>query len=229
MHHSDRVHLVHMGDSITEGQYISPSVRWTSLIERRLAERWDQNRFVTFNRGISGETTRMGLERFPTDVQNLRPDVMTLQFGMNDCNCWETDGGVPRVSEAAFSANMTEMISRARVFGAKQIVLATNHCSLRRYEMTSGEVYEAANARYSELSRTVARQAGVELCDIRIPFEQFDDAELDRLLLPYPDHLHLSIEGNELYADLIWPQIEAAMATFLDGGPSPEIETGVTS
>ncbi len=228
MHHTARVHLVHMGDSITEGQYIDPSVRWTSLIERRLAEKWGQNRFVSFNRGISGETTRMGLERFPTDVQNLRPDVMTLQFGSNDCNCWETDGGVPRVSAAAFSANMTEMIHRARVFGAKRIVMATNHCTLRGYSMTSGEVYEEANARYSELSRAVARENNVELCDIRASFEEFDDGELGRLLLPYPDHLHLSIEGNEVYAEIIWPYVEAAMAEFLDSETRRETETGAT-
>ena len=63
------LHIVHMGDSITEGQYIDPSVRWTSLIARRLATRFGEDRFVSINRGVSGETTRMGLERYPRDVQ----------------------------------------------------------------------------------------------------------------------------------------------------------------
>ena len=49
-------------------------------------------------------------------MQELEPDVMTLQFGLNDCNCWETDRGLPRVSEEAFRANLIEMIERARLF-----------------------------------------------------------------------------------------------------------------
>ena len=205
--HSQQVHLVHMGDSITEGQYVDTSVRWSALVERLVAERWDPDSVISFNRGVSGETTRMGLERFPTDVQALRPDVMTLQYGMNDCNCWETDGGVPRVSEAAFAANLTEMIQRARAFGAVQIVLATNHPSLRRRAMMSGERYDDANARYSQILREVAADAGVALCDVRAAFEHFSDAELGQLLMPYPDQLHLSVEGNALYAELIWPYV----------------------
>src|ERR1044072_1891775 len=112
------LHVVHMGDSITEGQYIDPSVRWTSLIARRLAERFGEDRFVSVNSGISGETTRLGLERYPRDVQERQTGLLTIQFGLNDCNCWETDHGVPRVSEAAFTANLIEMIERGRVFGA---------------------------------------------------------------------------------------------------------------
>jgi lysophospholipase L1-like esterase len=210
------VRVVHMGDSITEGQYIDPNVRWTSLIARRLADQYGEDRFISINSGISGETTRMGLERFPRDVQEYEPDLMTLQFGLNDCNCWETDRGLPRVSEAAFVANLTEMIARARTFGAERIIMATNHRTLRQWLLLpSGEVYEEANARYSELLRGVARATGVTLCDIRPAFERFSDGELERLLLPRPDHLHLSPEGNEVYADVIWPYINEAMEDLL--------------
>ena len=217
------LHVVHMGDSITEGQYIDPSVRWTSLIARRLAERFGEDRFVSVNRGISGETTRMGLERYPRDVQEAQPDLLTIQFGLNDCNCWETDRGVPRVSEAAFVANLIEMIDRGRVFGASHIILATNHRTLRRNVLPSGAVFEDRNAHYSELSRQVAAETGVVLCDIRVAFEPFSDEELDRLLLPYPDHLHLSPAGNEVYAEAIWPFIERGMETIIDAKRDTEV------
>jgi lysophospholipase L1-like esterase len=217
------LHVVHMGDSITEGQYIDPSVRWTSLIARRLAERFGEDRFVSVNSGVSGETTRMGLERYPRDVQERQPDLLTIQFGLNDCNCWETDHGVPRVSEAAFVANLIEMIERGRVFGASHIILATNHCTLRRNVLPSGDVFEDRNAHYSELSRQVAEETGVVLCDIRLAFEPFSDEELDRLLLPYPDHLHLSPAGNEVYAEAIWPYIERGMETIMDTKRDTEV------
>ena len=200
-----------MGDSITFGQYIDPAARWTAIVESRLRDALPDIEILSFNRGISGETTRMGLERFPADVQAARPDVMTLQFGLNDCNCWQTDEGLPRVSEAGFAANLVEMVDRARRFGAREIVMATNHRTLRRDTLPSGEVYEDANERYSEILRGVAGEAGCALCDIRAVFEPFTDDELARMLLPAPDLLHLSEEGNAVYAEAVYPIIEAAV------------------
>ena len=210
--------VVHMGDSITFGQYLDPSLRWTTLIEDHLNDSFgDGVEIRAFNRGISGETTRMGLERFPRDVQDLRPEVMTLQFGLNDCNCWMSDDGLPRVSEAAFRANLVEMIERARRFGARAIVLATNHRTLRRDVLPSGEVYEDANERYSEIARDAADVTGVDLCDIRAAFDPFDDEKLAAMLLPAPDLLHLSEEGNAVYAEAIWPYVRRATAAALEG------------
>lgn len=211
--------VVYMGDSITFGQYLDPSLRWTTLVEARLSEAFgDEVEIRGFNRGISGETTRMGLERFPRDVQEVRPDVMTLQFGLNDCNCWVTDAGLPRVSETAFRANLVEMIERARRFGAKAIVLSTNHRTLRRDVLPSGEVYEDANGRYSEIARDVAEETGVDLCDIQVAFEAFDDERLSAMLLPAPDLLHLSEQGNAVYAETIWPHVERAASVAVGEG-----------
>jgi lysophospholipase L1-like esterase len=205
------VTIVHMGDSITYGQYVDSASRWTSLVGERLRGSFPELRIKSVNRGISGETTRMGLERFPADVQESAPDVMTLQFGLNDCNCWETDRGLPRVSERAFTANLTEMVTRARHFGAREIVMQTNHRTLRRAPLPSGEVYEDANARYSELLREVAYETRSALCDIRPIFEPFDDAELEQMLVPAPDLLHLSEAGNAVYADAVYPFVRAAV------------------
>lgn len=212
------VNLVHMGDSITFGQYVETGLRWTSIIADRLTRIYLETpiHINSLNRGISGETTRMGLERFPADVQSANPDIMTLQFGLNDCNCWLSDRGLPRVSEEAFRANLIEMITRARRFGARKIILANNHPTLRHKVMISGERYEDANARYSEISREVAAATEVTFCDIRAAFAPYSAKELNDLLLPYPDHLHLSVEGNRIYAETIWPYIEDAVKAILE-------------
>lgn len=213
------VNLVHMGDSITAGQYIDPRLRWTTLVENRLSARYSGTaiKVNALNCGVSGETTRMGLERFPAAVQEAHPDVLTLQYGLNDCNYWATDRGVPRVSEQAFKANLTEMIARVKRFGAKETILATNHVTLRRTPMINGEHYEEANARYSELVRSVSAETGVTLCDIRKVFDSYTEAELEGLLLPYPDHLHLSVDGNQVYADAIGHLIEDAIEAIIMG------------
>jgi len=205
--------IVFMGDSITAGQYVDPSLRWTSLVGDSILRGHLSTpvNFNLLNRGISGETTRQGLERFPADVQQQRPDIMTLQFGLNDCNCWVTDGGLPRVSEAAYRANLIEMIARAQHFGTRSIILVTNHPTLRHKVLLSGESLEVRRQRYNDCVREVAACTGVELCDIEEAFAPHD-SQLADMLLPYPDQLHLSATGHRLYAGHIQPYIELAIA-----------------
>jgi lysophospholipase L1-like esterase len=211
------VTIVFMGDSITFGQYVYPELRWTSLVGNALIADYLRTpvNFHILNRGVSGETTRQGLERFPADVQQHRPDIMTLQFGLNDCNCWVTDGGLPRVSEAAYRANLIEMIERARRFGASRIILSTNHPTLRHKVLLSGDSLETRRRRYNDNVREVASLTGVELCDVEEGFAHLDDRELARMLLPYPDLLHLSIEGHGLYASCIRSHIERAVTDLI--------------
>src|SRR5688572_14172641 len=216
----DHLTVVFFGDSISEGQYVHHSLRWAEIVSNRLkahyAERLDPERQFHYVHGVSGETTRQGLERFPRQVQQLAPDILTIQFGLNDCNCWDTDRGLPRVSEAAYKANLAEMIDRARQFGTKQIILSTNHPTLRHRPMVSGETLEQRRTKYNEIVRDVARQAGVTLCDIEAAFAFASREQLADLLLPEPDVLHLSAAGHQIYADAITPALIAALQAVLD-------------
>jgi len=216
----DHITLVFFGDSITEGQYVHHSLRWTEVISVRLKEqfanRFDPNRQYHYVHGISGETTRQALERFPRQVQQLAPEVLTIQFGLNDCNCWDTDRGVPRVSEAAYQANLAEMVERARRFGTRQIILSTNHPTLRHRPMISGETLEQRRTKYNEIVRDVARQSQVTLCDIEAAFAFANREQLADLLLPEPDVLHLSASGHKIYADAIMPALTTAVQAVLD-------------
>jgi hypothetical protein len=58
----------------------------------------------------------------------------------------------------------------------------------------------------------VAAEANIELVDVRRAFDAFDDSTLQRLLLPEPDLLHLSEEGHEVYAELVYPFFDQALA-----------------
>jgi len=207
--------IVFMGDSITEGQYVHHSQRWTERVTREIrtfaSDLIDTDQLHFFNRGISGETTRQGLERFPRDVQVLQPNVMTLQFGLNDCNCWDTDRGLPRVSEAAYRANLLEMIARARAFGAAHIILSTNHPTLRHRKLICGQTLEERRVQYNEIVREVAKEANVILCDIEKAFANVDRDQLSTMLLSEPDVLHLSQRGHEKYASAIFVYIAEAV------------------
>jgi len=208
-----------MGDSITEGQYVHHSQRWAEVTSNRLRNKLvaevDPDRQFYYVHGVSGETSRQGLERYPRDVQQFRPDVLTLQFGLNDCNCWDTDQGLARVSQAAYRANLLEMIDRARRFGTEEIILSTNHPTLRFRKLASGKTLEEQRHIYNDIVRDVAKESGVTLCDIARSFERFDQSALTALLLPEPDVLHLSPSGHRIYADAIYGFVERAAANVL--------------
>ena len=190
------------GDSITAGQYVSPEHHWTTLLRRRLANDPEFGP-VQFSVGaVSGDTSRGALERFPHDVQSMHPHVVLIQFGLNDCNRWQTDRGLPRVSEHAFEANLLEMVERARRFGATKVVLSTNHPTLRSTVFDDGTTYQECCVRYNEIIRSTSERAVTDLHDVEKGFAPHE-ASLEELLLPTPDVLHLSIAGHRVYAELL--------------------------
>lgn len=169
--------IVCFGDSIAYGQHLPDrSKAWPSLLTGT----------PVVNAGVPSDTTRLGLERFPADVQMRRPMAVIIQFGHNDANRWATDYNVPRVSKAAYAANLVEMTDRARAFGIVPVL-----CSLtpsRRSVQHEADVEE-----YNEILLGVAEETDTCLVDVR---QKFGDAE--GLLMG--DGLHLTAEGHRVYA-----------------------------
>jgi lysophospholipase L1-like esterase len=205
--------LAFVGDSITAGQFVAPPARWVDIVPEALTRRYLETplNLLHFAEGVSGETTRQGLERFPASVQARQPDIVTIQFGLNDGNCWATDCGLPRVSEAAYRANLMEMIERCRAFEAQHVILSNNHPTLRHKVLLSGRSLEEQRIRYNRILAEVAAEAGATFCDIDAAFRDLQADDLERQLLPYPDGLHLSPEGHMRYAAAIEPALVAAV------------------
>lgn len=210
--------VVFMGDSITEGQYIDPPHRWVDIVSNELTRQYANMPFnvIFLTRGVSGETSRQGLERFPRDVQANYPDVVTLQFGLNDCNYWDTDLGLPRVSEGAYRANLVEMIERCRRFGAQQVILSNNHVTLRHTKLAGGRTLEEQRMLYNAHAKDVARETGAVFCDIESEFAGISQRDLATELLESPDLLHLSRDGHVRYARKIQAYVAAAVSAVVD-------------
>jgi lysophospholipase L1-like esterase len=171
--------IVAIGDSITAGQGLHPASAWPYQIKGHQMRA----------HGVPGDTTRLGLERFPQEVQSVLPTAVVIQFGHNDCNRWETDRGLPRVSTAAFASNLVEMVMRCRTFDAFPLL-----CSLTPSHRSEAHAHDTLY--YDGLVRMVAMETDVPLIDVR---EAFGDDE--GLLLD--DGLHLSIEGHLRYAGTV--------------------------
>ena len=130
------IRVTFFGDSICVGQGVSIHAGWVARIGRqldRIARKYDREILVT-NASVNGSTTRQALERMPYEIQSQNVDVLIIQFGLNDCNYWLTDRGMPRVSPTAFEANLKEIILRGKNFGSKYIFLNSNHPTIRDFE-----------------------------------------------------------------------------------------------
>lgn len=203
------------GDSICVGQGVSPHLTWAvrlaALIDVELAAAG--RRVCVLNPSINGDTTRKALERMAFDIQAGGVDAILIQFGLNDANRWETDRGLSRVSEAAFAANLHEMIARARAFGARPVLVNTNHPTTRdstcfvHYPAT----YEAGNRRYNDIIRRVAAEdGGVVLTDMAEVFARKAASGTPLASLLLDDGLHLSVAGHEVYLEALSSPVLAA-------------------
>ncbi|HZZ79721.1 MAG TPA: SGNH/GDSL hydrolase family protein [Gemmataceae bacterium] len=217
------MHVLFFGDSICNGQGIAIHRGWVTRLSQSLSDLAQArgNNLVVVNASVNGRTTRQALETMAYEVQKAAPEILTIQFGMNDCNIWETDKGHPRVSPLAFEANLLEIIARGRIFGARAIFLNTNHPTGRdQTPLAHCSVnYDTQNRRYNEIIRKVARSAGADVYfnDIEAIFDRTTGRNRERLL-PFlmPDLLHLSEKGHDLYYDSVHALYAKCVHRFLD-------------
>jgi lysophospholipase L1-like esterase len=214
--HKGTVSFYLFGDSICCGQFVSLQQTWATALARDLnASPGLSGRVLLQNAAVNGNTTRQALERMHYDVTSHSPDYVMVQFGMNDCNYWATDNGLPRVSQNAFAANLEEIVERALASGAHHCFLNTNHLSRKgKFDHFDAKTYDQSNLEYNELIRVVFRSLfnngrPVSLIDMENAWKnhlaRFPSKTLERHLLP--DGIHLSVEGHELYKSNLIPKV----------------------
>jgi acyl-CoA thioesterase-1 len=213
------IRLVFFGDSICVGQGVSLHKGWVTRLAAWVEDiARDRNRdIVVVNASVNGNTTRQALERMPYEVQSQGADYLLVQFGLNDCNHWRTDRGLPRVSLRAFEANLDEILQRAFRFGARRAILNTNHPTARTKTPLPGTsvTYEDSSRAYNEAIRAVAGRWAdrVDLNDVESHIRAMvarGETRIEDLL--QLDGLHLSVRGHELYFSLVRPLLERVLA-----------------
>lgn len=216
----DPIRVTFFGDSICVGQGVSIYRGWVTRIARdldELSQMIGRETLVT-NASVNGRTTRQALEDMPYSVQSAGVDLLIVQFGLNDCNYWASDKGVPRVSGPAFAANLAEIMARGCTFGAKKIFLNTNHPTIRGKDILPGTsiTYENSNAEYNCIIRNLAKKAGSEVVfhDIEAIFNKRVQNGIDLATLLLKDGLHLSTAGHEIYYETMAPAVIRAVQEF---------------
>lgn len=172
--------LYFFGDSICFGQYVSPHKTWVHLLSRQFSN------ILIQNPSVNGDITRTALDRIHHDVLSHKPDMVYIQFGLNDCNIWDTDKGVCRVTRNMFKSNLEEMVIRCKSFDINTIFMATNHAT-----NTINSDYNKRNQDYNNIIREVSYNNCL-LFDIEKVW--YNDGSL-----LMNDGVHLSEDGHIFY------------------------------
>ncbi len=188
--------IAFLGDSITQGGAGKNGYVW--LIEESLKERQAGKKIELVKAGISGHKVPDLQKRLDKDVISKKPSIVFIYIGINDV--WHSQSG-KGTSKADYEAGLHDIIKRIKDAGAI-VVLAT--------PSVIGEKHDGSNAmdtmleEYAGISRKVAKEDGVLLCDLRKAFietlKEKNKENKDRGILT-PDTVHLNNEGNKLVAD----------------------------
>jgi lysophospholipase L1-like esterase len=182
-----------LGDSICYGQYISVEKTWVYKFADWLntESEYSTRNYTILNSSIIGNTTRDSLNRAYHEVFMRYPKVVYIQYGLNDCNQWDTENGLNRVMPKTFEANLEELIIRTKSAGALPII-GTNHCSNKNID------YDIRNSQYNNIIRTVANYNNIQCIDHESVWKTVDHV---KFLLD--DGIHLNECGHDLYFETI--------------------------
>jgi len=112
----DKVVIVAFGDSITAGYAVRRGfpVFWRGALN----EKYPQAEFHLFNEGVSGDTTHDGLSRLEYAVLAHNPDLVTINFGINDA--------AYGIGLEEFRENFAEMVDRIVSHCHREVLLLSS-------------------------------------------------------------------------------------------------------
>jgi lysophospholipase L1-like esterase len=187
--------IVFLGDSITQAGVGAKG--YITLIRKALRDKADVG---IIGAGISGNKVPDLQRRLEKDVLAKKPTIVFIYIGINDVWHGEKDPA-NGTSKEKFEAGLKDVIGRITAAGAK-VILCTPTVIGEKNDGTNN--LDAKLDEYAEISRAVAKELNVPLCDLRKEFQNYlkknnpDNKEKGILT---SDRVHLNDEGNQRVAE----------------------------
>ena len=165
--------IVCFGDSITAGYAVRRG--FPSFLLESLRQRFPDSKIEMINSGISGDTSQDGLSRLDWAVLSYEPDLVTINFGINDC--------VLGLSLEEFEMNLVVMVRRIRAGPDSEILLLSS-------QPLESPPYDQRVLDYYQTVERVAKEMNVGFVDVYGAWMKRVRAgmPLDSLILPGLDH-----------------------------------------
>lgn len=171
-HQGAPLRYVAIGGSITQASGDGWIGNW-------LAEQFSKSNVVTINSGMSGTGSDLGVFRVERDVIHHQPDLVAIEFCVND-------GGQ---SDESVIRNMESLIARLKQLQHPPAII----------------ILEAASEKGVNLTRhrQVARHYGLLEVDLQRAIDEHLGREKRAWNSLFSDAVHLKAEGNRVYAEAI--------------------------
>jgi len=203
---SEKEVIAFFGDSITQAG--ARPGGYCNLIGEAIAKKRPELGVEIVYAGISGNKVPDLERRLQRDLLSKKPSIVFIYIGINDVWHSTRGKGTPKVQ---FDTGLRRLIEKISENGAS-IVLCT--------PSVIGEKKEGENPldemleEYSAISRKVASDTGVTLCDLRKSFVDHlkaNNPDNKRSGILTRDGVHLNIDGNRFVAALASEAIAEAL------------------
>ena len=225
------VRIVAFGDSTTaahEGIERVYAQRLADALQARVIKA------EIINAGVGGNTTADASVRFQKDVLEHQPDIVIIQFGLNDSAVDLVEGRTePRVSKEVYERNLARFVKTLKGRGIRVILMTPNamlwtdglkaSCGRPPYDPADRWGFNVFNAKYAASVRQIAKLHTVPLIDVYQLFLDYDGVEgqrADDLLL---DGVHPNDKGQRLIADALTKEVVALTGP---GSATPSMPRG---
>jgi len=192
--------IVFLGDSITQAGVGEKG--YVTLIKNTLAEKHKDLGIEIIGAGISGNKVPDLQKRLQKDVLDKKPTIVVIYIGINDV--WHgQDDPAKGTSKEKFEAGLKEIIGKIQ--DAKGQVLLCTPSVIG--EKTDGKNKNDAKLdEYADISRAVAKELKIPVCDLRKAFQDYlkdkNDKNAEKGVLT-GDGVHLNDAGNKFVAETI--------------------------
>lgn len=169
----ERVVIVAFGDSITAGYAVLRG--FPSFWMQFLKDKYPGSNIEMHNEGFSGDTTLDGLSRLAWSVLPRRPDLVTINFGINDA--------AYGIGLDEFKENFTEIVERILAECGSEILLLSSQPLLTPH-------FNRLVLDYYHSIEDVARETGVGFVDVYAAWmaRVREGMRLESLILEGLDH-----------------------------------------
>jgi lysophospholipase L1-like esterase len=207
---ANEIAIVAFGDSTTASR--GALKIYSDILQEELPERGMPVRVI--NAGIGGNHTQHARARFEQDVLSHNPDIVIVQFGINDAavDVWkQPPSSESRVSLADYENNLRYFIGVLAKRDVKIVLMTPNplRWTPKMREMYGKPPYLPDDATgfnamlraYADKVRQIANTENVPLIDVYRSFEEFGKQEKQTVSDLLLDGIHPNERGHRLLAD----------------------------
>ena len=217
--------VVAFGDSTTAPRTVNsePLATYCRVLRQQASKSGLRLKLV--NAGVGGNTTQHARKRFDPEVLAHAPEVVIIQFGINDAavDVWrDPPARAPRVALDAYGKNLRYFVDALRKRGASVVLMTPNPLrwtpKLKRlygkppYRPETPDGFNVVLKRYAEKVREIAEAEGTSLVDTARIFAKYGaqpGQSVDDLLL---DGMHPNEKGHRLVAECLWRVLEPRLS-----------------